>query len=362
MHSACRAELGAAIGLRLRVMKFYAGHYSEPAPSSNQLNPLLRAQIERSSDEHRAACLPVRVSSIDDADFVATPRVWGAYAVSRDLEEPLALAEEARQARKPFLIWHTGDLNPIVPSPDWLVFVNAVDRSARRPTWFVAPRFIEDPLSVYAGGATARVGKSSSPHVGFCGYASSSSLKLAYSVLQNLEFRVMYHAGRRMYEPPPLIPATLLRAKVLRALEQDAGIETDFIIRTRYKTGSMQEFYRNVLETDYTVCMRGYGNWSVRLYETLACGRIPVFIDTDCGLPFDDTVDWRHYCVWVPGSDASRAGDYVREFHDSISTADFRARQRECRILWETRLSLSGFLSHLDEYFTKSWPNSRDAP
>ena len=335
-------------------MKFYSGHYSEPAPSLKQLNPLLRAQLELPADEHRAACLPQRVSSIEDADLVVTPKVWSAYAVARNLREPLALAEEARRARKPFLIWHTGDLNPIVPSPDWLVLVNAIDRSERRRTWFVAPRLIEDPLRVYGDGATAPMGKGSAPRVGFCGYAASSSLKLAYSVLQNLEFRAMYHAGLRMYEPPRLIPATLLRAKVLRALKQDAGIQTDFIVRTRYKTGAAQEFYRNILETGYTVCVRGYGNWSVRLYETLACGRIPVFIDTDCGLPFDDTIDWHHYCVWVPEHDASRVGDYVREFHGTITPADFRARQRECRILWETRLSRIGFLSHLHEYFRGS--------
>ncbi|HEY8831154.1 MAG TPA: exostosin family protein [Gemmatimonadaceae bacterium] len=293
---------------------------------------------------------------------MTTPKVWSAYAVKRTLAEPLALAEEARLAGKRFLIWHTGDLNPIVPSSDWLVLVNALYRSERRQGWLVAPRFIDDPLGVYSDGAVAPSQRGQSPRVGFCGYASSSSIKLAYSVLQNLEFRAMYHAGRKMYEPPPLIPATLLRAKVLRALERHAGIATDFIIRTRYKTGSVQEFYRNIFETDYTVCVRGYGNWSVRLYETLACGRIPIFIDTDCALPFDDTVDWRHYCVWVPEGDASRAGDYVREFHESLSPTDLRARQRECRILWETRLSLNGFLSHLSENLAKSLPNSHSEP
>ena len=346
----------------MRVIKFYAGHSSAPTPSANQLNPLLRAQLEVRGDEHRDARLPERVSRVDDADFVTTPKVWSAYAVKRTLAEPLALAEEARLAGKRFLIWHTGDLNPIVPSSDWLVLVNALYRSERRQGWLVAPRFIDDPLRVYSDGAVAPSQRGQSPRVGFCGYASSSSIKLAYSVLQNLEFRAMYHAGRKMYEPPPLIPATLLRAKVLRALERHAGIATDFIIRTRYKTGSVQEFYRNIFETDYTVCVRGYGNWSVRLYETLACGRIPIFIDTDCALPFDDTVDWRHYCVWVPEGDASRAGDYVREFHESLSPTDLRARQRECRILWETRLSLNGFLSHLSENLAKSLPNSHSEP
>ena len=343
-----------------RVLKFYAGHQAEPAMASGHLNPLLRPRLDLSPDANRGARLPERVSSIGDADFVTTPRVWSAYAVSHNLAEPLALAEEARGAKKPFLIWHTGDLNPIVPSSDWLVLVNAIDRYRRRPTWFVAPRFIEDPFRVYGEGTPVPAGKSSAPRVGFCGYASSGSLKLAYSQLQNLTFRAMYHAGRTTYEPPRLIPATLLRAKVLRALELDADVETDFIVRTRYKTGSAEEFYKNILETDYTVCVRGYGNWSVRLYETLACGRIPVFIDTDCALPFDNSIEWRRYCVWVPEADASRVGEYVREFHHSISSADFRARQRECRTLWETRLSLHGFLSHLYEIVTKLSSDSRD--
>jgi hypothetical protein len=342
------------------VLKFYAGDHSDPAPSSNKLNPLLRSQLDLPAEERRSARLPERVASIDDADIVVAPYVWSAYAVRRKLSEPVALAEEARRAQKPFLIWHTGDLKPIVPSADWFVFVNAVDRSERAPNWFVAPRFIEDPLSSYSQGVAVPAEKTSSPRVGFCGYASSSPLKLGYSLLQNLEFRLMYHAGRTMYEPPRFVPATLLRAKVLRTLELDAGIETNFIVRTRYKTGSAEEFYRNILETEYTVCVRGYGNWSVRLYETLACGRIPVFIDTDCSLPFDDTVDWNHYCVWVPEADASRVGDYVRDFHRSISPTDFGARQRECRILWETRLSQKGFLSHLQEYFADfSSPNWR---
>jgi hypothetical protein len=334
------------------VLKFYAGREPDIASSSNQLNPLLRSEFDIPAEERRSARLPERVSSIGDADLVVAPNVWSAYAVRRGLSEPLALAEEARQARKPFLIWHTGDLNPIVPSADWFVFVNAIDRSQRRPRWFVAPRFIEDPLASYSQDVIVPAERSSSPRVGFCGYASSGPFKLGYSLLQNLEFRLMYYAGRTMYEPPRLVPATLLRAKVLRALERDAEIETSFIVRTRYRTGSLQEFYRNILETDYTVCVRGYGNWSVRLYETLACGRIPVFIDTDCSLPFDDTIDWNRYCVWVPESDASLVGDYVREFHHGMAPADFRARQRACRLLWETRLSGKGFLSHMHEHLT----------
>ena len=346
------------MAIRSRRLKFYVGHRSGPAPSFNQLNPLLRREPEFASDGKQAALVPERTDTIEEADFVSTPKVWSAYAATHNIAEPMGLAEEARRAGKRFLIWHTGDLNPILPSTDWIVLTNAIDRSRRVPGWFVAPRFIDDPLRAYRDAHTDSKKGTSAPRVGFCGYASSGSLKLAYSVLQNVKFRAMYHAGRTIYEPPCLIPATLLRAKVLTALESDSGIETDFIIRTRYRTGSTEEFYRNIMETDYTVCVRGYGNWSVRFYETLACGRIPIFIDTDSSLPFDDTLDWRHYCVWVPEAEASRVGDYVREFHNGIPRADFRARQRECRTLWEARLSLTGFLSHLYEIVTMTSSNT----
>jgi hypothetical protein len=341
-----------------RRLKFYVGHRSELAPSFKQLNPLLRGEAELRPDGKQAAYVPQRTDRIEEADFVTTAKVWSAYAATRDLVEPLALAEEARHAGKRFLIWHTGDLNPILPSTNWIVLTNAIDRSRRAPGWFVAPRFIDDPLRTYSDPFAGSDEGKSAPRVGFCGYASSGTLKLAYSVLQNLKFHAMYRAGRTIYEAPRLIPATLLRAKVLTALESDSSIESDFIIRTRYRTGSTEAFYRNIMETDYTVCVRGYGNWSVRFYETLACGRIPIFIDTDSCLPFDGTIDWRRYCVWVPEADASRVGDYVREFHNGIRRADFRARQRECRTLWEARLSLPGFLSHLYEIVTMTSSNT----
>ena len=58
-------------------------------------------------------------------------------------------------------------------------------------------------------------------------------------------------------------------------------------------------FFQNISDTDYTICIRGTGNFSQRLYEVLAFGRIPIFIDTDSILPYDEIINWRDYCVWV---------------------------------------------------------------
>ncbi len=115
---------------------------------------------------------------------------------------------------------------------------------------------------------------------------------------------------------------------------------------------SRLEFLQNVVESDYVLCARGFGNYSHRLYEALACGRIPLFIDTDCVLPFDFAIDWKRFCVWVDQTDLRSVADRVAEFHASISGEEFEELQVACRRLWEEWLSpeafFANFYRHLD--------------
>lgn len=107
-----------------------------------------------------------------------------------------------------------------------------------------------------------------------------------------------------------------------------------------------------MLTSDYIVCLRGTGNFSARLYETLAMGRIPIFIDTDCILPYDRSINWKDYCVWVDANELSSLPEKVLEFHGNLSEADFLEHQKCCRALWEERLSFSGFFKHFPEHFS----------
>lgn len=132
-----------------RRLKFFADGLCEPVQQFNKLTPLLRAQIEISAEERRAAGSPICIQDISNADFVTPPKIWSAYIGDPDLKEPLALANRAERAGKPFLVWHTGDLTPVLPSENWMVLMNAVDRSKRKRNWYVAPRFIDDPLTAY---------------------------------------------------------------------------------------------------------------------------------------------------------------------------------------------------------------------
>jgi hypothetical protein len=130
-------------------------------------------------------------------------------------------------------------------------------------------------------------------------------------------------------------------------------VKTEFLTRVRYHAGNEKDtgdnspqkldFVRNVLNTDYTVCMRGGGNFSIRLYETLALGRIPVFIDTDCLLPFADKIPYREIFPWVDVKDLPRAADIVADFHQALSDQDFQDLQKICRHLWVEHFTPNGF-------------------
>lgn len=156
----------------------------------------------------------------------------------------------------------------------------------------------------------------------------------------------------------------------LSLLAKSRHVETNFIIReafygafySRAVPGDFgnrallqrlrQEFVHNLVESDYILCVRGNGNFSYRLYETLSCGRIPVFINTDCVLPYDFAVDWKEYCVWVELQELPHIGEKVAEFHARLSPADFKELQCRCRDFWQHWLSPEGFFAnfhrHLD--------------
>ena len=150
-----------------------------------------------------------------------------------------------------------------------------------------------------------------------------------------------------------MIPPTYLRKKILDILDKTDEFHTKFIRRNQYQGGESnkknalqrirKEFYQNIDNTDYTLCIRGTGNFSARFYETLALGRIPVFINTDCILPFNNEIDWKKHLVWVEYDDIENIKTKITQFHHSLTEESFKHLQNENRRLWENYFTFSGY-------------------
>lgn len=192
------------------------------------------------------------------------------------------------------------------------------------------------------------------PTIGFCGHAS-----LSFSKKIKENFKCLLENGKRFFKNPfnnvyePLFASAFERAKLLKILENSNEVKTNFIYRKHYRGGAISiekrtsttlEYYNNIIESDYILCVRGAGNFSVRLYETLMMGKTPVFVNTDCLLPFEDKIDWKKHVVWIEWKDRKKIAQKVAHFHTTLSDNEFVHLQISNRKLWKETLSVNGIL------------------
>lgn len=76
-----------------------------------------------------------------------------------------------------------------------------------------------------------------------------------------------------------------------------------------------QALYRKSLKESLTVlCPPGIGPQSIRLYETMYMGRIPVIFDGRGVLPLRDMVDYGAFCLVIPEEDVMNTGAVLRHW------------------------------------------------
>jgi Exostosin family len=321
------------------------------------------------------------MTTLPQADLAVLPQPW-----QQVFEDETALAraqrfvEAADRANKRVVLFFWSDSDADVAYPQAVVFRTSLYRSRRRHNEFAMPSWSEDFVQRYLDGQLVVRTKHHRPVVGFCGHVPASNQnsrgllrrlkRAAYAdskgLLYSLGLSPVAIASGTAADSAALQPGSSIRTTALSALERCHGVKTNFVIREHFFGGAAkaertaevarmqrvrQDYVRNMVGSDYIVCTRGAGNYSFRLYETLNCGRIPVFVDTDCMLPYDTAVPWKDYCVWVNEKDVAQIGERVLQFHESLSDRQFVELQRDCRMFWETHLSPEGFFEHLYMHF-----------
>ena len=71
-----------------------------------------------------------------------------------------------------------------------------------------------------------------------------------------------------------------------------------------------------ISKSKFTLCPRGYGYTSFRLFEAISLDSIPIYIWEDkCVLPFQDIIDWWKFAIIIESNDIDKIPDII----DSIS-------------------------------------------
>ncbi|WP_308992639.1 exostosin family protein [Mariniflexile litorale] len=227
-------------------------------------------------------------------------------------------------------------------------------------TTFIIPSFINDPyLSCLPQGFSV-LEQENQPSIGFVGHAKSGFFKYVKEFLNHLKYKFKKSLGLILADKQAFYPSSIKRAHYLRKLQISKVLKTHFVLRNNYRAGvqaefdkqkSTEEFYNNIFNNVYTFCSRGVGNFSVRFYETLAVGRIPVLLNTDCRLPLKDSIDWSKHIIILDVHKKDSLEKQIMAFHNSKSNETFQELQKNNRKLWETHLIRPSFFIKIHDTF-----------
>lgn len=220
----------------------------------------------------------------------------------------------------------------------------------------------EFPLPVLVSGGEYSdwkpVARGTLPQVGFVGWAQAELFHRAISerapkdVSQiGLQEINQTQANLSLLRQPVNI-GLILRKRAIATLGQSELVATEFLIRQAYhfdgrddgiQAQRRNEYLDNLKRNPYSLCIRGAGNFSIRLYETLAAGRIPVIVNTALVLPLDGLVPWRDLGVWVELEELSAIDQKIDEYHQQLSEEQFLERQRDNQDIWRRYLAPNTF-------------------
>lgn len=299
------------------------------------------------------------VDDPNQADFFLLPhnyfslkKIKGIRGTKEYLAPLLRLAEASK---KNILVFALADTDEYVDIPHAFVFRYGQYGYRKRDNEIIIPPYTEPALSprlmeyrrnVWKGIALRN--KEEKPTVSFCGWADFPNIYrfLTYIVRVGLAYARIYafgdtHAIVRLH-------GIYWRRRAMHVLRGSHLLNTVFILRRSYSAqkgrdgensisgeAAEKEYIESILHSDFVLAPRGNANASIRFFEALSLGRIPVLIDTDCILPFADKIKYEDFVVVVPYTDIKNAEKRIRVFYDTLSNEEFHRRQTMAREAFE---------------------------
>jgi hypothetical protein len=317
-------------------------------PSSKK--PLYRALFERHTFDTTKYTLTDDISS---AHMVLLPYNHAAMLAQAPNLLELCIKEAALH-NKPLLIDGLGDIERPIEIPNSVVLRWGGYRFLKKENEIHIPFFADDLLEAYCFGNAILRKKQLIPTVSFAGWASMTPMQTLRAVLKELPLRARGIVDARYRACKKGI---FFRTEALRALERSNRVKTTILRRSSYSgnTATVQgdpsmlqkEMVNMLLESDYGLDVRGDANNSMRLFEILSLGRIPVIVDTERNFPFSDQLDYSSFSLRVDFKELHNLPDIVRKFHDSLSDEKFTEMQQRARAAYREYFRVDALTKHL---------------
>ncbi len=297
--------------------------------------------------------------NIESADYILVPHNYFLIQGQKEyLQEYVALSHKYN---KKIILFAYGDSDRAVNIPNSIIFRTSQYGYKKSNNEIMMPAYAED-LSGYRN--IKFRSKSDKPVIGFCGWGDFKNNK--QEIKANLKNALL---NIKKYISPDKHLEThksglLFRRQAIKNLQSSFLVKTNFIIRKSYSghintlelppEKAREEYINNLFNSDFILSVKGNGNFSYRFYEALSLGRIPLFINTDCVLPLEDTVNYKDFILVVDYKNINKIDSVVSDFYGKLSNEGFIIMQKRAREAFERYLRIDSFFkfifSHPEKY------------
>lgn len=297
------------------------------------------------------------VSNPTEAQYLLLPHAY--FSIKSEIDYLDELKHFAQQNDLKTIIFAYGDLHEDIIFDNSIILRTAKYKSKLHDNEIILAPFIEDLGDKY--GVDYRM-KSEIANIGFAGMTHLPNLKseIKYQIRLFLS-RVKEILGWRfVFERQGLY----FRRKVITILSGSNFVNLQTLKRKSYSASKStiqgnpqlmrQEFIDIIKNSDLPLVIRGDGNFSLRFFEVLSLGRVPLFIDTDTPLPFEDEIDYDSFMVRVNYKDINCLPEIVSEFWNKTSDEQFLEMQEKARLNFENTLRPDVFYKKLFSSFEEN--------
>ncbi|OGZ09688.1 MAG: hypothetical protein A3D67_02020 [Candidatus Lloydbacteria bacterium RIFCSPHIGHO2_02_FULL_51_22] len=290
----------------------------------------------------------------EDADFFLLPHSYFSACAVGGRYVPDFVRLAARM-KKRIVLFSEGDADTAIHIPHAIVFRTSQYAHQKKQNEIIMPPqvYADDVLkdSIFSLRA-----KREKPVVSFCGWSEFGTLRgKAKFLARNIYADFRTHILRDSYAEPGK-QGIYFRKKAIAVLSRSPLVETSFITRDFFSVNKhtiklpreilRAQYLENMVNSDFVLAPKGDGNFSIRFYEALALGRIPVLIDTGSILPLEDEISYSKYIVRVPYQNIEKIGEYVSRFYHRLTPEAYEEAQRGARALFMRTLRLDVFLKN----------------
>ena len=233
---------------------------------------------------------------------------WG---FSSDLGTLLDLIKN-NVSNKKYLIFFVNDYNDVIIDniPDnFIIFRSGMYKSMKKYNEYVLP-------------------------IIYCNNINYSLVYYIEPVEKTSKPKVCFSGGSHTY---------YLRETWLNYLISSTILDCNIVDKGCFRGGTTYELIDNYKTSEFCFCPRGSGNFSIRFYETLYYGRIPVLIDTDILLPFANQIEWEKYIVI-----SNNIEELPEKIYDFWLNNDIYQLQIECKNLYTKYFTNENIAKHIN--------------